>query len=389
MPDDELLRSMRDECAVVGVGVSPFSRHTGRSELSLVAEAFRNAVEDAGLERADVDGLIVNMGPDVDRLPQLLGLEVEWAFQTWRHGRLSAQTVQMAGLVAHSGMANYVACIGSTVANPQGTEEGGEAFRPGGGPHWEFPHYGMVHPGALPAMSFRRYLNMHGGDQEKLGAVAVNQRANAAHNPNAVYTARPITQDDYVNSRYVIEPLHLFDFAAVNDAAVCMIVSTAARARDAAQPPVYLSGMQGMKAGRSQVVFAMEGLGAGAQDVYQYSAPASMPVYEMAGVSREDIDLLQIYDSFSPEVIYGLEQLGFCGPGEALDFIQEGRTAVGGELPVNTAGGHLSEAMIGGWGHLAEAVQQVRGACGERQVEGAKLAQYVHGPFVSIIFRAD
>ena len=133
MPDDELLHGMRDQCAVVGVGVSPFSRHTGRTELSLVAEAFRNAVEDAGLERADVDGLIVNMGPDVDRLPQLLGIEVEWAFQTWRHGRLSAQTLQMAGLVAHSGMANYVACIGATVANPQVTEAGGEAFRPAAG----------------------------------------------------------------------------------------------------------------------------------------------------------------------------------------------------------------------------------------------------------------
>ena len=163
-------------------------------------------------------------------------------------------------------------------------------------------------------MSFRRYVSMHGADPEKLGAVAVNQRANAAHNPNAVYTARPITQDDYVNSRYVIEPLHLFDFAAVNDAAVCMIVSTAPRARDAASPPVYLSGMQGMKAGRSQVVFAMEGLGAGAQDVYPYAAPATMPVYEMAGVGREDIDLLQIYDSFSPEVVYGLDSSASADP---------------------------------------------------------------------------
>jgi acetyl-CoA acetyltransferase len=265
------------------------------------------------------------------------------------------------------------------------TSEASEAFRPGSGPHWEHPQYGWSHQGGLAALSFRRYLHLYGGQAEQLGQVAVAQRQFAQLNPWAVYQ-KPLTIDDYRDSRVVMDPLRLFDFAVINDGGVCLIITTAERARDLKKPPAYISGMQGMRAGRQQVIFAMPGLGVGAQDVFRYQAPKTQKVYEMAGLTRDEVDVLQIYDSFSPEVIYGLEQFGFCPSGEALSWIQNGRTAPGGQLPVNTHGGHLSAGMVGGWAHLVEAVRQVRGECGERQVNDVRVAQYVAGPFASVIF---
>jgi acetyl-CoA acetyltransferase len=191
--------------------------------------------------------------------------------------------------------------------------------------------------------------------------------------------------DDYRQARLVIDPLRLLDFAAVNDGGVCIIVTSAERARDLRQPVVTIAGMQGMRAGRQQVIFAMPGLGVGSQDVFRYAAPETQKVYEMAGLSRDDVDVLFVYDSFSPEVVYGLEQFGLCPPGMALDWIQDGRIGPGGDLPTNTHGGHLSAGMVGGWAHMVEAVQQVRGECGDRQVPDARVAQYIVGPFGSLI----
>jgi acetyl-CoA acetyltransferase len=385
------LRRLRDKGAVVGIGTSDFGHTAGVDDTSRIAEALRNALDDAGLRKQDIDGMIVNLGPEVDRLPQLLGMEIDYAFGTWRHSRMSAGCIQLASMVVHAGLANYVVCISGNSSDSLrrvgGVQEGGgEAFRPGGGPHWEFPHFGMVHPGALAAMAFRRYVDFYGGRAENLGAVAVAQRKGASLNPIAVYK-KPITMDDYVNARFVIEPLRLFDFSAIMNGMLCVIVTTPERAKNLRKPPIYISGMQGMRTGRKQVVFAMPGIGAGADDLYRYSPPKSQKVYDMAGVKREDVDIFYVHDSFSPEVIYGLEQFGFCPPGEALSWIQGGRIEIGGELPVNTNGGHLSEGTLGGWGQIVEAIRQLRAEAGQRQVQGAKVAQYAVGTYASVIFK--
>jgi acetyl-CoA acetyltransferase len=176
---------LKDRTAIVGVGVSQFARDTGRDRVGLAAEAFKNALDDAGLDKSEIDGLIVNNGPDCDRLAQQLGLEVEYAFQTWAHGRLSASTVQVAAMAVHAGLASTVACVrsivGSSVRRGR-TSEASEAFRPGSGPHWEHPQYGWSHQGTLAALSFRRYLHVYGGQAEQLGQVPVSQRAFAALN---------------------------------------------------------------------------------------------------------------------------------------------------------------------------------------------------------------
>ena len=385
------LQHLRDKAAVVGVGKSALGRNLGLDALTLMSHAFKAALDDSGLKKEEVDGLIVNTGgAECDRLPQLLGIDVQWSSQTWSHGRMSGVILEWAAMVVHAGLARNVLCIAGYSSHTVRTRTvrggSGEAFRPGGGPHWEAPEYGIIHPGTLPTLAFQRYCHLYGYKPDLLGAVSVAQRKHASLNPDAVYRQR-ITLDDYKKARFVVEPLRLYDFAAVNDGAVALIVSSADRAGACRKRPVYLSGMQGMQGGKEWVIFSRTNMGVAQQSLSREARQVNQAVYRMAGVEPKDIDAVEIYDSFSPEVIFDLEDFGFCPPGEALGWIQGGRIEPKGELPVNTHGGHLSEGMLGGFNHLAEAVRQARGECGERQVPNARLVQYTLGPGVSIIFR--
>ncbi|MBI4182806.1 MAG: thiolase family protein [Proteobacteria bacterium] len=380
----------RNKAAVCGIGLGPVAKDTGLGNTALIGAAVREALADCGLAKAKLDGLFVNAGVDVDRLAENLGLACRYANQAWTHGRLSGPIVQSAALACVAGLADYIACIYSIDISERGGGFGGgrshahEEGREGGGPHGEMPHYGLTHPGSGAAMAMRKYMARYGATAEQLGMVAVTQRAHAALNPAAMMKA-PMTLADYLAARPVIEPLRLFDFCVVNDGAICVIVTTAERARDLRKPPVHIAGMQGLRAGREEFVFGRPGLGVW-QQTEREDLPQVHPVFAMAGVERKDVDGLMIYDSFSPQVIFGLEEFGYVGPGEAAAWIASGNGRLDGRLPVNTHGGHLSEGMLAGWGHQLEAVRQLRGEAGARQIPDAEVIQYLMGTGVSIIY---
>ena len=385
---------LKDTAAVCGVGHSAYGRRLNRSQIDLAGEAIRNAVDDAGLERDDVDGLMVSfgtpVGADADTLAYALGLKLRAYNQTWAHGRFTASCVQWAAMMVGAGLAQTVACLASIsfsgfrrpMMGGAGDAEGG---REAGGGHGEDPVFGMTSPGAGAALVARKYFDRFGATSRDLAAVAVAFRKHASLNPAAMMRS-PITVEDHQNSRFVCEPLHLLDYCLINDGAACVLVTSAERARDAKKPPVYISGMQGLPAGRHEFIWTYPGFGTSQQDVFDYQ-PGVQPVYAMAGVSPQDIDVLFTYDAFSILAWTALERFGFCGQGEAAAFSQDGRIEVGGALPMNTNGGLMSEGHIMGWNHQVELVRQLRGECGVRQVPNARLAQWANAYGDSLIYR--
>src|SRR5499433_785336 len=385
---------LKDKAAVCGVGHSPYGRRLNRSTIDLAGEAIRNALDDAGLGRDDLDGLIVSfgtpIGADADTLAYALGLKLKMYNQTWAHGRFTASCIQWAAMAVNAGLANAVACLAaisfSGFRRPMmGGAGDSEGAREAGGGHGEDPVFGMTSPGAGAALVARQYFARFGATSQQLAAVPIAFRKHAALNPAAIMR-EPITAEDHQNSRFVCEPLHLLDYCLINDGAACVIVTTSERARDLQKPPVYISGMQGLPAGREEFIWAYPGFGTSQQDVFDYQ-PGLQPVYQMAGVTPKDIDALFTYDAFSILAWTALERFGFCGQGEAAAFTQGGRIEVGGALPMNTNGGLLSEGHIMGWNHQVEIVRQLRGECGPRQVADARVIQWANAYGDSLIYR--
>lgn len=219
-------------------------------------------------------------------------------------------------------------------------------------------------------------MRRYGATSEELGAVAVTYRKHAQLNPRAIMNGRPMTLDNYLESRFISPPFRLYDYCLTNEGANAIILTTAARAKDLKRQPVYISGVQGVHADREDfIAFARPGLAVGIQPEFDYVAPPQ-PVYAMAGVKHEDIDGLYIYDSFSTNLWMILERYGFCPAGEAHAWIQGGRIELGGALPVNTNGGLMSEGHYAGNAHFIEMVRQLRGECGPRQIAGAQVLQW-------------
>lgn len=379
---------VKDQTAICGVGTTEkFGAFPDKTLLQMAGEAFREALADCGLNKEDIDGIVVmGFGSDrfdFDRVAPALGIKPRFCGQTWLHGRFMGPSIQWAAMAACTGMADCVACFWATDGRSHPIVWGGasdtEGTRPGGGPHIEFPEYGMTSPGAGFAMLMKRYLLKYGYTSRDLAALSVAQRKWAQLNPLALMH-KPLTVEDYLAARYVVEPLRLYDYCPTADGAICIIITTAERARHLKKPPVYISGMSGLGIGRLDH-----------SDMLGYSRPYSdrrlaETVFGMAGVTHKDIDALYAYDSFSPMPLFSIEEYGFCPPGEVLRFIQGGRLEPGGELPFNTNGGQLSESFQIGWGHHVELVRQLRGEAGARQVKNAGLAMYI-GLDSATIFR--
>ena len=181
---------------------------------------------------------------------------------------------------------------------------------------------------------------------------------------------QPFTLADYHASRFICEPLHLLDYCLINDGGVALILTSAERARDLAQPPVYLRGY-GMATTLAGSMFPPDDFWRGAM------RKAGARSFRMAGVTQADISTLMIYDNFTPTVLFSLEGYGYCGAGESGPFVAEGNLSLGARYPTNTSGGHLSESYMQGWALNLEAVLQVRGACGARQVKDCAFAHYM------------
>lgn len=364
--------------AILGVGASRFERRPEASVLDFADAALNAALADAGLEKEQIDGLVVQVGSprgaDYDTVAETFGLNAAFCSQTWGHGRFATTVILQAAMAVQAGLAARVACLMAMKNSDIGRI--GEAdnpffheqFRENGGPHGEAGHLGMTSPIAGAAMAFDLYCRRYGQDRELLAGIPLAFRAHALLTDDAVMRT-PMSEADYRAARPIVEPLRLFDCSPVGDGAVCLIVGAAGSgARE-----VRITGAQGLRAGRDSFIFAPVGLGYGQQSTQRLTMAEArgQRAWQMAGASPDTVDLVGAYDSFSPLPLYVLEDFGFCGDGEALAFVQGGRIGPGGDLPVNTSGGQLSQAQLNGWGQLRELVVQLRGEAGVRQVPDA------------------
>lgn len=385
--------------AVVGVGASSFERRPETSVLEMVGDAFAAALDDAGLEKQAIDGLVVHIGSprgaDHDVVAQTFGLDLRFCSQMWPHGRLTGTVVVQAVMAVASGLATRVACIlGVKNSNIGRLGEANnpyfyEQFRENGGPHAEEGHIGMSSPVGGAAMALDLYCKRYGVDRELLAEIPLTFRRHARLNPDAV-AQQELTIEAYRSAREIVAPIRLFDCSLVGDGAICVIVA-AADQTVARKPPIWITGVQGVHASRDTFIFAPRGLGMAQQSAKRLtrSEARSHGAYRMAGVSPDDIDVLGVYDSFSPLPIYTLEDFGFCEAGEGLAWVQAGRVGLGGELPTNTNGGQLSHAQLNGWGQIRELVTQLRGEASGRQVAGAQTGMWATIAGDAIIFQRN
>ncbi|MEC9455111.1 MAG: hypothetical protein VYE58_08570 [Pseudomonadota bacterium] len=388
---------VRDKAAIVGIGRSQYGRFLPESQLKLGATALKGALADSGLERSDIDGLSLHMGwplgLDYDQIAEGYGLDIRYVTQMWTHGRFIAYTLQHAALAVISGMADVVACVTAISFTRERGILGGpgdmEGLREGGGTHGESPPYGLTAPAAGAALAYQRYMALYGATSEQLAAVPIAFRKHAQLNPHAyTYGKGELTVAEHQSQRMIVDPLRLFDCSLISDGAVVILVTSAERARDLKQKPVYISAMQGLRTGREEFIFAPRGMGLNQQSGTRTAADErDLAVYRGAGIAREDIHGLYTYDAFSPLPLFVLERFGFCAPGEAAGWAQNGRIELGGELPMNTSGGLLCEGHIGGWNSVYEIASQLRGTCGERQIKDAKHLQWGTCWGDSLIFR--
>jgi len=361
--------SKQSPVAVVGVGHTCYGKLREYDAYGLGLWALTEALADAGLNFDDIDGLIVNRMPDYQRFCEIAGLDPSYVSITPGQGRFSGICIETAAALIRDGLASTIALVYGNNGRSGGDRYGGagDTYGSGGGGQW-FP-YGMTSPGAFHALMARRHMELYGTTADHLGAVAKTIRAHAALNPAAVMRA-PFTLADYHASRFICEPLHLLDYCLINDGGVALILTSDERARDLKQSPVYLRGY-GMAT-------ALAGSSFPPDDFWR--APmgkAAAASFAAAGIKHNDVSALMIYDNFTPTVLFSLEGFGYCAPGESGPFAAACNLALGGRYPTNTSGGHLSESYMQGWALNVEAVRQVRGACGERQVKDCAFAHYM------------
>ena len=368
------------QVVISGLGLSQVGRRLGRSDIDLTLEACRAAVADAGLELADIDGICTwpgewpaasgFTGPGIVRVHDALGIDV-----TWHHGAIEGPgqgtAVMDAMMAVACGLARHV-LVYRTTAESTGQAGGGRSgahpWDTGGTPgayQWVRP-FGSVTAATWLAPHFQRYLHDYGVEKAQVGWLPVTQRAHAIARGTAVYPT-PMTIDDYLESRMITSPFQLYDCDIPIDGSVAFVVSTASYAKDAPNP------------------VRVDALGT-ALDVRsfwdQWPEPTANPqrsagrhVWTRTSLTKDDVDVAQLYDGFTFLTLVWLESLGFCAPGEAAAFVEGGaRITIGGELPLNTAGGQLSHGRFHGYGHLHEACVQLRGEAGPTQVPDAEVA---------------
>ncbi|HEY2430092.1 MAG TPA: lipid-transfer protein [Acidimicrobiales bacterium] len=352
--------------AVAGIGATEFSKDSGRSELRLAVEAVSAALADAGLTPADVDGMVtftMDSNPEIE-VARNLGIgELTFFSRVHYGGGAACGTIHQAAMAVATGAADVV------VAYRAFNERSGRRFGSGVQDRppmatTESAHFasyapvGLLTPAQWVAMIGQRYLHLSGATSEDFGRVAVADRQYAATNPAAWFYGQPITLEDHQASRWIVEPLHLLDCCQESDGAQALVIVSTERARDLPQPPAVIEA-------------AAQGSGPQQENMTSYYRDDLGGLPEMGVVARQlwattglgpdDIDVAILYDHFTPFVLCQLEEFGFCGRGEAKDFLRDGNIEVGGKLPVNTHGGQLGEAYIHGMNGIAEGVRQVRG----------------------------
>lgn len=356
---------LKDKYAIVGIGQSPIGKVPELSDYGLQLTAVKNALDDAGLRKQDIDGVITHshllgaVRVHHQRLSERLGIDTDFGVSVSSGGATSGLMVQLAIAAIEAGFCTTVLCVHGDKGRTRRTDNAAEAA-----PEYA-PEYGMFSATAQHALGATRHMHDYGTTHDQLGAIAVAFRKHANLNPGA-QVRDLITLEDYHRSRWVVWPFHVLDCCQVSDGAAAVIVTSAERARNMRQPPVYVMGMgrsnnsRGWLYGNHMTELAAKESGAKA--------------FQMAGVTPADIDTAQLYDSYTYIVLATLEDYGFCKKGEGGPFVEGGRLELGGALPTNTSGGMLSEGYVEGMLQVVEAARQLRGHAGPRQVHDAELA---------------
>lgn len=352
--------------AIAGIGATEFSKNSGRTPMQLATEASIAACVDAGVNPADVDGIVVfsaEKNTDIE-VARNLGVRELTHFSMINHGGGAAcGVIAQAAMALYSGAAKYVLVyrafnerswhrFGQGV---QDAHQSPEAFDVSFS--WTTP-FGLLTPAQWVAMFATRYMHEYGATSEDFGRIAVADRKHAATNPAAFFFERPITLDDHQNSRMITEPLRLLDCCQESDGGQALLLTTEDRAMDLKQrPAVIASAAQGVAHDqhlmRSYYRESISGL--------PEMGVVARQLWESTGLGPDDIQTAILYDHFTPFVLTQLEEFGFCAEGEARHFIADGAIEMGGRLPINTNGGQLGEAYIHGMNGIAEAVRQIRG----------------------------
>ena len=370
------MHPLKDKACIVGVGETPYTRGTNRSQLSQILHATMAALDDAGLKPHDIDGMVLPMPmPTIEHLAANLGIpDLRYSASSNIGGAAPVAAVQTAAMAVALGVAKHVLIpVGWNAYSGAGVRGAGRSGPVGLPPSFglTMSEYYMPFGLAVPAQWFAwlatRYIEQYKIPLEGPACVALAARKHAQLNEKAFMRGRPLTMEDYRNSRMIAQPFRLFDCCLETDGACALIISSAERAKDLKQRPVYISGTaEGHPLPADDIP--------GRKDFFKiglyFAAPQALA---MADVSLRDVDFVEIYDCFTHIVLLELEALGCCKPGEAGEFVQNGRIELGGELPFNTHGGLLSEAHLAGLNHVAEATRQLRHQCGERQVKDAEL----------------
>lgn len=359
-------RRKRPNVALVGAYATAQGRFPGRTAWDLGAEAFLGALAQSGIGRGRIDGLVTQMSQDgsgqlePSRFGQMVGLDCA-ASGALHYGTAGFSIPFAAGLIA-TGQASVVALVYATNQRTGG-HTFGEPMDPYGEP------YGYFNPAGPAAIGFQRYLQTYGLEKQrdKLGAYALTMRENARRNPIA-YRRETMSWDDYLADRWIVWPLRRADICLITDGGVCLILADAEVAADLAERPVHVLGL-----GRRDALGVMANPD---HLMVPHMAESARRVYAASGLGPRDFDALYVQDAHAAVIPITLERYGFCGPGEGLDFIQDGRIAIAGELPLNTSGAQLSEGYMVGWLHQVEIFRQLRGEAGERQVQGCERALF-------------
>ena len=354
------------DTAIVGIGATEFSKDSGRSELQLAAEAVREALSDAGLTPSDVDGLVTfTMDANAEvAVARELGIpSLSFFSRVGYGGGAACATVQQAAMAVATGMASVVVCyraFNERSGNRFGRVQAAAAATPtssGLDNAWHYP-MGLGTPAASVAMFARRYMHEYGATSEDFGRVAVADRRHAATNPKAWFHNRPITLEDHQSSRWIAEPLRLLDCCQESDGAVALVITSAARAADLPHRPAVIAAAA---QGSAQDQFTMNSYYRADLTGLPEMGVVAEQLWRQSGLGPSDMSVAVLYDHFTPFVLVQLEELGFCGRGEARHFIADGHLELDGRLPTNTNGGQLGEAYIHGMNGIAEGVRQLRG----------------------------
>jgi len=355
----DLFFRIQDKVAIVGIGHLPFAKDIGRPISDTAVEAIQLALDDAGLQGEDVDGMCMFEMEHTHEvtIARRLGVRnLQWWDKTSYGGGASCATIMHAAAAIAAGLATTVVCHrarnrGSKSSRPWAQER--ELVVDDKALHVP---WGLIRPVDVIGMWAHRHMHQYGTTRQHLGNVAIAARKHAQSNPYAMMRGRPLDMDTYLSARVIGYPLHLYDCCLETDGALACIVTSVERARNLKQQPVLVHSIA-QASGPNPVHLANYNT----PNLQTTAVPCAQQLWARSELKPADMDCAQIYDAFTPLVIMGLEDYGFCKRGEGGPFTEGGRIELGGELPVLTSGGGLSEAYVHGFNLILEGVRQIRG----------------------------